>query len=140
MKVSLWMPLAVALAFPCVTVAEDKGTEQEYITLAARVVATVDACTALDVIDPGLGLLDEIEVGMQDLGASPEEIEEWISTVITTKSPAIQSILKTEDKDAVWLQCTKDIDEKRRKLAVILSGEEVESAPQGIPGATPDGQ
>lgn len=114
------------------------ASEQEYITLAARVVATADACTALKIIDPGIGFLDEIEVGLLDFGASPEAVEEWMSNVIATKSPAIQDILKSEDTNAVLLQCTKDIDEKRHQLAAILSGEDGALLPEEVPGATDD--
>ncbi|NTF18227.1 hypothetical protein G6L37_07390 [Agrobacterium rubi] len=131
----LLVPLALLAAAP-VAAAETRIAEQKYITLAARIVATVDACTALNVIDPGLGFLDEIEVGMLELGASQEETEEWFSNVAATKSPAIQVILKSEDTDAVWLQCTKDIDDKRRELAAILREDET-IPPEDTPGPLP---
>jgi hypothetical protein len=102
--------------------------EAEYTALAARVIATADACAALDIIDPGLGFLDEIELGMMSFGAGAAEVEEWESTVITTKSAAIQAILKAEDHDAAWLACTKDIDEKRKTLAAILKGDDTDDS------------
>lgn len=93
--------------------------EQKYLNLAARIVATADACTALEVIDPGIGFLDEITVGLMDLGASEEEATEWVSNQIANKSPAIQSILAAESEDGVWLQCTRDLDDKRQELEAL---------------------
>jgi hypothetical protein len=117
------------LLVPSVPAAEEQVDEKAYALLAARVVATADACTALGIIEPGLGFLDEIEVAMLGFGAVPEEVEEWISNVVSRNSSAIQAILKAEPDDAAWLECTKGLDDKRVKLAAILNGDSAEEVP-----------
>lgn len=125
MKTSLPVLAALAaLVIPSVAAADEQVNEKEYTLLAARVVATVDACTALEIIDPQVGMLDEIEVAMLSFGAEPEAVEEWWSSTIARNSEAIQAVLKTEDENAAWISCTKDIDEKRKQLAAILNGDD----------------
>lgn len=123
MKLSLAiLATAAALIAPVIATADEQVNEKEYTRLAARVIATVDACAALEIIDPQIGMLDEIEVAMLSFGAQPEEVEEWRSSVIARNSEGIQAVLKGEDENAVWIACTKDVDEQRRKLASILNG------------------
>ncbi|MNU27364.1 hypothetical protein D3C71_157520 [compost metagenome] len=127
MKLSLAiLATAAALIAPAIAHADEQVNEKEYARLAARVIATVDACTALEIIDPQIGMLDEIEVAMLSFGAQREEVEEWQSNVIARNSEGIQAVLKTEDENAVWIACTKDIDEQRKKLASILNGDDGE--------------
>jgi hypothetical protein len=125
MKIGLAiLATAAALLIPSIAGAEEQVNEKEYTRLAARVVATVDACTALEIIEPQVGMLDEIEVAMLSFGAQPEEVEEWHSNVIARNSEGIQAVLKAEDENAAWIACTKDIDEQRKKLAGILNGDD----------------
>jgi type II secretory pathway component PulM len=125
MKISLAILAALAsILVPAAAGAEEQVNEKEYTLLAAKVVATVDACTALEIIDPQVGMLDEIEVAMLSFGAQQEEVEEWHSNVIARNSEGIQAVLKAEDENAAWIACTKDIDEQRKKLAGILNGDD----------------
>ncbi len=127
MKISLAALATLAsLLAPSAAGAGEQVNEKEYTLLAARVVATVDACAALEIIDPQVGMLDEIEVAMLSFGAEPEAIEEWWSSTIARNSESIQAILKAEDENAAWIACTKDIDEQRKKLASILNGDDDE--------------
>jgi hypothetical protein len=136
MKTSLVLAALAALLLPSVACAEEQVDEKAYTLLAARVVATVDACAALEIIDPQVGMLDEIEVAMLSFGAEPEAVEEWWSSAITINSEAIQAALKAEDEKAAWITCTKDIDEQRRQLAAILNGDD-EDPTARVPGADP---
>jgi hypothetical protein len=125
MKISLAILAALAsILVPAAAGAGEQVNEKEYTLMAAKVVATVDACTALEIIDPQVGMLDEIEVAMLSFGAQPEEVEEWQSNVIARNSEGIQAVLKAEDENAAWIACTKDIDEQRKKLAGILNGDD----------------
>jgi hypothetical protein len=140
MKLSLTiLATAAALLVPVIAHAEEQVNEKEYTRLAARVIATVDACTALEIIEPQVGMLDEIEVAMLSFGAQPEEVEEWQSNVIARNSEGIQAALKAEEENAAWIACTKDIDEQRKKLASILNGDdgEDEDTPGDDPAADP---
>jgi type II secretory pathway component PulM len=137
MKISLAILAALAsILVPAAAGAGEQVNEKEYTLLAAKVVATVDACTALEIIEPQVGMLDEIEVAMLSFGAQPEEVEEWQSNVIARNSEGIQAALKAEDENAAWIACTKDIDEQRKKLAGILNGDD-EDATGPAPDADP---
>jgi hypothetical protein len=137
MKISLAVLATLAsILVPAIASAEEQVDEKAYTLLAAKVIATVDACTALEIIEPQVGMLDEIEVAMLSFGAQPEEVEEWQSKVIATGSEPIQAILKAEDENAAWIACTKDIDEQRKKLAAILNGDDEDATGQ-VPDADP---
>jgi hypothetical protein len=129
MKTCLSLLTALPLLILPVTASSQEVDEKAYTRLAAQVIATVDACAALEIIDPQIGMLDEIEVAMLSFGAQPEEVEEWQSNVIANFSESFQAILKAEDENAAWLTCTKGIEEKRGQLAAIWNGEDPTEIP-----------